>query len=87
MKIEYILFSAVVVVVIAFMMIFLIVIKDIKKKIVRKHIDNFNNTMNQKVTKKELDSIVKYAERNKKYLTPTLYKRTLNKVSQDRVRI
>lgn len=87
MKTEYILFSAVLVVVVAFIMVFLIVIKDMKKKMVRKKIDKFNDNSTLKVTQKELDRMLSYIEKNKKHLTPSLYKESINKITKVQARI
>ena len=87
MNAEYILYAAVIIVVISFVALLYILILDIKKKIVNKKIDKFSIRSGKKVTHKELDKILKYIEKNKKYLTASAYKIGMYKIDKARTRM
>jgi len=87
MNTEYILYAAVIIVVISFVALLYIFIIDIKKKIVNKKIDKFSIRSGKKVTQKELEKILKYIEKNKKYLTASAYKIGMYKIDKARMRI
>ena len=87
MNVEYILYVAVAIVVLAFISLLYMFIIGTKKKIVNKKIDRFSIRSGKRVTRKELDKILKYIEKNKKYLTPSAYKIGMYKIDKARLRM
>jgi uncharacterized protein YoxC len=87
MNIEYILYLAVIIVALAFISLLYMFITSTKKKIVNKKIDKFSIRSGKRVTRKELDKILKYIEKNKKYLTPSAYKIGMYKIDKARLRM
>jgi ABC-type glycerol-3-phosphate transport system permease component len=88
MNIKYILYIAVIIVALAFILLLLYMfITSMKKKIVNKRIDKFSIRSGNRVTHKELDKILKYIEKNKKYLTPSAYKIGMYKIDKARLRM
>ena len=82
MNIDYILYLAVSVVVVAFIGIMYIATTSVKKKLVKKKIDRFSIRSGKRVTQKELDRILKYIEKNKSYLSPSAYKMGVCKINK-----
>ena len=87
MNVEYILYVAVIIVLLAFISLLYMFIIGTKKKIVNKKIDKFSIKSGKRITSKELDKILKYIEKNKKYLTPSAYKIGMYKIDKARLRM
>ncbi len=87
MNIDYILYLAVAVVVFAFIAIVYMVTASMKKKRVNKKIDKFSIRSGKRVTQKELDRILSYIEKNKKYLSHSAYKIGLYKINKAKTRM
>jgi hypothetical protein len=86
-NVDYILYLAVAVVIFAFIAIVYMVTTGMKKKLVNKKIDRFSIRSGKRVTQKELDRILKYIEKNKKYLSPSAYKMGLYKINKAKTRM
>ncbi len=87
MGIDYILYMAVIIVIVAFAALLYIFIVNIKKKRVNNKIDRFSIKSGKRVTQKEVDKILNYIEKNKKYLSPSAYKIGRYKIDKARIRM
>jgi len=87
MKVEYFLFGALFVVVVAFIVLLYIFAIEMKRKSVARKIENFGKNNSKKITEKELTKIVKYIEKNKKYIIPSLYKKGMSNIEKAKVRM
>lgn len=87
MNIEYILYVAVMVVIVSFIALIYLFTIDMKKRMVNNKIDNFSIKSGKRVTQKELDRIMHYIERNKKYLSPSAYKIGMYKIDRAKARM
>jgi uncharacterized protein YoxC len=78
MKTEYILYFAVIVVVIAFIMLLQLLLQNLKKKSVTGKLKKcLHGKIHQKVSAKEVEKMLKYIENNKKYIPFSIYKKSL----------
>lgn len=87
MNIEYILYAAVIIVTVSFMALIYLFTVDMKKRMVNNKIEKFSIKSGKKVTQQELDRILQYIERNKKYLTSSAYKMGMYKIDKARARM
>lgn len=87
MNIEYILYVAVMVVIVSFIALIYLFTIDMKKRMVNNKIDKFSIKSGKRVTQQELDRIMQYIERNKKYLSPNAYKMGMYKIDKAKARM
>ena len=78
MKTEYILYFAVVVVILTFMVLFYLLLQDLKKKMVNSKLQKcLHSKIHQKVSVKEVKKMIKYMENNKKHIPFSIYNNSL----------
>jgi len=88
MKTEYILYFAVIVVTIAFMMLLSLLLQNLKKKKVTNKLKKcLHGKIHQKVSVKEVEKMIKYIETNKKYIPFSIYNSSLKTLKMALVKI
>ncbi|HHD79662.1 MAG TPA: hypothetical protein ENK98_08555 [Epsilonproteobacteria bacterium] len=78
MKTEYILYFAVIVLVIAFIMLLQLLLQNLKEKRVTDKLNKcLQGKIHQKVSAKDVEKMIKYIEKNKKHIPFSIYKKSL----------